>query len=163
MVVPPFEARYDFVERTSTTVTDLLFILRRSMALGITALLVLTLAACGQPDENGGNGGNGGTDGATATVSDGTVTITADNIEFSAEVIEAPAGEPFTIVLENLEAVPHNISVYVEEGGEAIAQGEIINEGQTDELEIPALDPGEYFFVCDLHTAEMRGVLVVEG
>lgn len=140
--------------------TQLVFTLRRSMVFGMSALLVLALAACGQPDNGG---GNGGADGETATVSGGTVTITADNIEFSADVIEAPAGEAFTIILENLEAVPHNLSVYVEEGGEEIAIGEIINEGQTDEIEVPALDAGEYFFVCDLHAAEMRGVLRVEG
>lgn len=144
--------------------TQLVFTLRRSMVFGMSAILVLALAACGQPENGGGgNGGNGGTDGETATVSGGTVTITAENIDFSAEVIEAPAGEAFTIVLENLEAVPHNLSVYVEEGGEEIAIGDIINEGETDEIEIPALDAGEYFFVCDLHTAEMRGVLRVEG
>ena len=57
--------------------------------------------------------------------------------------------------------MPHNFSVYVTEGGEEIATGEIINEGQTDEVEIPALEPGTYFFVCDLHPAEMQGTIVV--
>jgi plastocyanin len=52
--------------------------------------------------------------------------------------------------------------VYTEEGGEAIATGEIINEGVTDEVEIEALEPGEYYFVCDLHP-EMNGTIVVEG
>jgi plastocyanin len=143
----------------------LLFALRRSALLGLGAVLILALAACGSAGGGGtDNGGTGGTDGgSTATVSGGTVTITADELDFSADVIEAPAGEAFTIVLENLEAVPHNLSVYVEEGGELIARGDIINEGQTDEIEVPALEPGEYFFVCDLHVAEMRGVLVVEG
>jgi plastocyanin len=44
-----------------------------------------------------------------------------------------------------------------------IALGAIITEGQTDEIEVPALEPGEYFFVCDLHVSEMNGTLVVEG
>ena len=143
--------------------TQLVFTLRRATALGLSVLLVLALAACGQPDDDTDTGANGGTGDSAATVSGGTVTITSDNTEFSAEVIEAPANEAFTIVLENLEAVPHNLSVYVEEGGEEIVKGDIINEGETDEIEVPALEPGEYFFVCDLHFAEMRGVLVVEG
>lgn len=144
--------------------TQLVFTLRRATALGITALLLLALAACGQADDDTtGNGGNGNTGDSAATVSGGTVTITADNTAFSADVIEAPANEAFTIVLENLEAVPHNLSVYVEEGGEEIAKGEIINEGETDEIEVPALEPGEYFFVCDVHAQEMTGTLVVGG
>lgn len=149
--------------------THLFFSLRRAAALGISALLILALAACGTPDNGGGNGGTdddgngGGNGGTTATVSGGTVEITADEMAFDAEVIEAPAGEAFTIVLTNLENVPHNLSVYTEEGGDEIAIGGIINEGQTDEIEVPALEPGEYFFVCDLHFAEMQGTLVVEG
>jgi plastocyanin len=53
--------------------------------------------------------------------------------------------------------------VYTEQGGERIALGQIINEGEVDEIEVPALEPGEYFFVCDLHVNEMQGTLVVEG
>ena len=52
--------------------------------------------------------------------------------------------------------------MYTEEGGDAIAQGDVINEGETDEVEIEALEPGEYYFVCDLHP-EMNGTIVVEG
>jgi plastocyanin len=145
----------------------LLFVLRRSALLGIGAVLVFALAACGAGDGNGNgtdNGGNGGTDrGSTATVTDGRVEITSDNLAFDADTIEAPAGEAFTIVLVNAENIPHNLSVYTEEGGDLIARGDIINEGQTDEIEVSALEPGEYFFVCDLHVAEMRGVLRVEG
>ena len=49
------------------------------------------------------------------------------------------------------------------EGGEAIAIGDIINEGEIDEIEVPALEPGTYFFVCDVHPVEMTGHVVVEG
>lgn len=140
--------------------TDLLFALRRSALVTLAAALALALAACATT----GSGTDGGADdGPTKTVTGGTVEITADDLDFDAGRIEAPANQAFTIVLTNAEAVPHNLSVYVEEGGEEIAKGEIINEGQTDEIEVPALEPGEYFFVCDLHTAEMRGILVVEG
>ena len=89
--------------------------------------------------------------------------MTAENIEFSVETITAPAGEAFTVTFTNNEAVPHNFSVYTEEGGEEIAVGEVIGEGETDEIEIDALEPGEYFFVCDVHATEMTGTLVVEG
>jgi plastocyanin len=39
----------------------------------------------------------------------------------------------------------------------------VINEGETDEITIEGLEPGEYFFVCDVHPTEMTGTLVVEG
>lgn len=146
---------------------ELLFALRRGAHLGLAAVLVLAMAACA-PADDGGNGGAGGADGdtgggATATVSGGTVEITAEDLAFDAEVIEAPAGEAFTVTLVNNDSEPHNIAFYVEEGGEEIAKSEIIGEGETVEVEVPALDAGEYFFVCDVHPAEMTGTLVVEG
>lgn len=168
MVLPPFEARYDFVERTSTIVINLLLTLRRGLAFGMSALLIVAMAACAPADEggngatDGANGGNGGT-GGTTTVSGGTVEITADDLAFNLDVIEAPAGEAFTVIFENLEAVPHNWAIYTEEGGEEIAKGAVINEGETDEIEVPSLEPGEYFFVCDVHPQEMTGTVRVEG
>ena len=135
------------------------FALRRGALLGSTMLLAIALAACaaGDVDDNG----NGA--GVTATVVDGVVEIRADDLLFDADVIEAPAGEPFTIRFTNEEGMPHNISVYTEEGGETIVLGNVIGEGETDEVEVPALEAGEYFFVCDVHREEMTGTLVIEG
>jgi plastocyanin len=136
--------------------------LRRGALLALTLGIALALAACGGGDGNGGNGnggdGNGG--GGTATVSGGTVEISADDLEFDVATIEAPAGEAFTVVFTNEEAAQHNFAVYTEEGGDVIVQGDFIGEGETDEVEVPALDPGEYFFVCDVHP-DMTGSVVV--
>jgi plastocyanin len=149
------------------------FALRRGALLGLLLVASLVLAACG-----GGNGGAsaapGGEDtasaapsddntaGGTVSVVDGNVDISAADLSFDANVIQASAGETFTVTFTNNEGIPHNFSVYTEEGGDAIATGDIINEGETDEVEVPALEPGEYYFVCDLHP-EMNGVIVVEG
>ena len=140
------------------------FALRRGALLSLLVTASLVLAACGGGDEGGSTApsADDNTAGGTVSVVDGSVDISADDLAFDASVIQAPAGEAFTVSFTNNEAVPHNFSVYTEEGGEAIAQGEIINEGQTDEVEIEALEPGEYFFVCDLHP-EMTGTIVVEG
>lgn len=137
--------------------------LRRGARLSLIAILAVVLAACtGNGDGGGTDGGGDGGGGGTATVSNGTVEITADDLAFSADTIEAPAGEAFTIAFENLDSAQHNISVYVEEGGEVIAMGDVIGEGETNEVEVSALEPGEYFFVCDVHPNEMTGTLVVE-
>lgn len=115
--------------------------------------LALVLAACG-------SSGPSGDEGATATVTDGAVTITADDLAFDASTIVAPAGEAFTITLVNNDTAPHNISVYASEGGERIVLGDIINQGETVEIEVPALSAGTYYWVCDLHL-NMHGSLVV--
>ena len=133
----------------------------------LSLFLVLTgvLAAC----SSGGDGGDGGagTSGCpgtgTATVTDGEVGICADDLAFDATTIEAPAGQEFNITFTNAEAVPHNVAVYTEEGGEEIFVGEIVTGPDvTTQLPIPALDAGTYYFRCDLHP-EMEGTIVVEG
>lgn len=143
--------------------------LHRGVILTSTLTLALVLAACsggGSADPSGGGSAAPSDDnsaGGTVSVVDGAVAISSDDLAFDANVIMATAGEAFTVTLTNNESVPHNFSVYVEEGGEEIVLGEIINEGETDEVDVPALEPGEYFFVCDLHSGEMTGTIVVEG
>lgn len=131
--------------------------LRRGAALTIVTLLATALVACSSADGDAGEPA-----GATVAVTDGAVEISADDLAFSAGTIEAPAGEPFTITLTNNEAEPHNLSVYTEQGGERLVEGTVISEGETTEVEVAALDAGEYYFVCDIHP-EMHGTLVVEG
>lgn len=126
---------------------------------GIT-IVTLLLAACAPSGDGNGGGGNGG-GGGTATVENGTVAVSADNLEFDVSTIEAPAGEAFTIVFTNNESQPHNVAVYREEGGEEIVIGEIITgPGATTETEVPALEAGTYYFRCDVHP-EMEGEVVV--
>lgn len=119
----------------------------------LTLGLALVLAACGSSAASNEGGG-------TVAVVNGEVTITADNLEFDANTITAPAGEAFTITLVNDDTAPHNISVYVSEGGDRIVLGEVINAGETVEIEVPALEDGTYYWVCDLHT-NMDGGLIV--
>ena len=153
--------------------TRTFFALRRGAPIVLSLSLALGLAACADGDTESSTAGNGGDasaaasagadGGSTAEVSGGTVEVTADDLSFNVETITAPAGEAFTVTFTNNEAVPHNFSVYTEEGGEEIAIGNVIGEGETDEISIDALEPGEYFFVCDVHASEMTGTLVVEG
>jgi plastocyanin len=147
-----------------------LFALRRSAILTLVLAFGVVLAACSSNAEEstaagesqaaasaGGDAGSGG-----AEVVDGTVEVTAENMAFSTDTITATAGEDFTISFTNNDTVPHNLSVYTEEGGEVIVQGEILNQGGSEEIDVSALEPGTYYFMCDLHP-EMNGQLVVEG
>lgn len=134
---------------------------RRAALPTLALVLILALAACGGSDGSAA-ASDDNTGGGTVEVVDGAVEITADDLAFDATTIVAPAGEAFTITLVNNDSAPHNLSVYVEEGGDDLVTGDVIDPGATVEIEVPALDAGEYFFVCDLHT-NMNGTVVVEG
>jgi plastocyanin len=139
------------------TTFDLL--MRRAQILGIVALAALVVA-CSPSGDGATNGGNGG-DGGTATVTDGAVAISSDNLEFDVSTIEATAGEAFTITYTNLESQPHNVAIYTEEGGDEIVVGEIITgPDATTEVQVPAQEAGTYYFRCDVHP-EMEGQVVV--
>ena len=131
--------------------------LPRAARILLIGILALGLAACASGDASP-------SPGATLTVADGAVEISADDLAFDASTIEAPAGEAFTVTLVNNESQPHNFSVYTEEGGDVIVEGEIITgPDQSTPVEVPALEAGEYFFVCDVHATEMTGTIVVSG
>lgn len=140
--------------------------LRRGALLSVSLGLVAVLAACsggGDASPSDAASSDDNTAGGTVSVVDGAVAISADALAFDANVIQATAGEAFTVTFTNNEAAVHNFSVYTEEGGDEVVIGDVIGEGETNEVEVPALEPGEYFFVCDVHSTEMTGVIVVEG
>jgi len=138
------------------------FALRRGALLTLTLALGLVLAACSSGTDASQPAGSGGDTGGTATVENGAVEISAADLAFNVTTIEATAGEDFTITLVNDDTAPHNISIYVDEGGEQLALGPTAEGGQTVETAVAALEPGTYFFVCDIHT-DMNGTLVVTG
>jgi plastocyanin len=138
------------------------FALRRGALIALILVLVPTLAACGGGEESEpADGGNGG---GTATVENGAVEITAEEtLVFNVDTIEATAGEDFTITLVNNDTAPHNITIYSEEGGEMLSEtGPTAEAGQTVTLDVSALEPGTYYFQCDIHP-DMNGQVVVSG
>jgi plastocyanin len=159
MAVPP---RPDVsFERTPISVTSLRFLLRRGGAFSLAIALFAVLAACSTPADSGGDGSdNAG--GGTVAVVDGVVELSADNLEYDASVIQASAGEAFTIRFTNNDSAPHNVAIYTEEGGTEIANSDPINQGEILEVQVPAQDAGTYYFQCDIHP-DMNGTVVVEG
>jgi plastocyanin len=80
---------------------------------------------------------------------------------FSTDCLVAAAGEGFTINYSNADTVPHNIDVYIEQGGESLATTDILPGPLEDPLDVDPLDAGEYYFQCDVHPTTMFGTLAV--
>jgi plastocyanin len=130
----------------------------KSMRYSVAAVaMVAVLAACSSSPAGSQNEGS-----QDAGAADADVTVTAVNIAFDETTLTAPAGEAFTLALINEDAAQHNVAIYTDSSlSESLFVGEFIGEG-TIVYDVPALEPGEYFFRCDLHP-EMQGTLVVEG
>ena len=96
-------------------------------------------------------------------VEDGVITISANNLEFSAPCMVANAGEAFTIHFVNEEAMPHDVAVYEDDSKtNEVMRGEPITGPQAEtDYEVEALDAGEYYFDCTIHPADMNGTLFV--
>ena len=88
-----------------------------------------------------------------------TIEIKAENIQYDIDEFEVPAETAFCIAFENMEDVPHNVAIY--DGGEALSQGEILNEAGSITYEVPALPAGDYSFICDVHPQAMVGDVTV--
>jgi plastocyanin len=127
--------------------------MRERIALSLATLLVALLAAgCGSA--------SGGAEPSASPI-ESDVTITANQLSFNTATVTLEAGEPSTMRLVNLENVPHNVAIYVDESAsERLFVGELITRGEIV-YQLPPLEPGSYFFRCDLHP-EMKGSLVVE-
>ena len=122
----------------------------RSLLTG--SLLIAVLAACA-----------GGTPAASITPPpEADLTVKAEGNAFDTDTITLTAGEATTLFFTNLDGQPHNIAIYADDTAEeSLFVGEVITA--TDDAityEIPALEPGEYFFRCDVHPDKTRTVVV---
>jgi len=121
------------------------------LSLAVVAVVAM-LAACGSPPASPG----------TVDPADADVTITSVDMAFDQTTVTVPAGEAFTLALVNQDSMQHNVAIYTDSSAsEDLFVGEFIGEG-TIVYDVPALEPGEYFFRCDLHP-DMVGTLIVEG
>lgn len=91
---------------------------------------------------------------------DGAVAIAADQLSFDRDVLEVPAGQSFDLAFENRSSIPHNVAVYTDEAAdEALFVGEVFAGPRVVTEVVPALDPGSYFFRCDVHPTQMTGTV----
>ena len=95
-------------------------------------------------------------------------TLSAEGIQFSTDSIELPAGKASEITLDNADTVAHNVYIFeTAADADALADdaalfpGEDVAGGESATYSLPALDEGEFPFLCRIHPA-MRGVVTVK-
>ncbi|MFM8944820.1 MAG: cupredoxin domain-containing protein [Actinomycetota bacterium] len=106
----------------------------------------------------GGNGGGGGGGGAA-----GATTVVAMGLMFDTNALAFTAGKAASIAMDNQDAgVPHNIAIYpsATDLANPLFRGDLITGPATISYDIPALDPGTYYFQCDVHPT-MNGTVTV--
>jgi plastocyanin len=88
---------------------------------------------------------------------------------FDQDCLAAAAGQPFTVTFTNDDpGVPHNWTLYADDSAQEALGGaggptNVITGPDEAVYEIDALEPGQFYFQCDLHT-NMNGTFVsVEG
>lgn len=91
-----------------------------------------------------------------------TIQLVAHNIAFQETTLSAPADTPFTIAFDNQDAsVPHNVQIK-DASGKSVFQGQIVTGPTQVSYQVPALTPGTYTFICDVHPTTMTGTLTVK-
>lgn len=89
-------------------------------------------------------------------------TIGAEGVAFDRAELDVPAGRPFVLVFENREGVGHNVSIYRDPTHrDRMFEGVVFSGPGTRWYPIPALAPGAYVFLCDVHP-NMTGRLVAK-
>ena len=93
--------------------------------------------------------------------SEAAVTVCAfDDQAFVPSSLDVPAGEPLVVAFENDDdAVPHNVAIYTDDSAaQSLFVGDLVDGPATVTYDVPALDPGVYYFRCDVHP-QMDGTL----
>ena len=88
-----------------------------------------------------------------------TISIVASSSQFDIDSFEVPAGTPFCIEFENQDAIQHNVAIL--DGGTPLFEGEFLNEPGTITYQVPALEAGDYQFLCQAHPTTMVGDVTV--
>jgi plastocyanin/uncharacterized membrane protein len=125
-------------------------------AIGVAGLLLILWLMIFKPSL-----GFGGTEAECSPSSDAAATVCAfDEQSFSSNLLSVPAGEPFGLAFDNEDdGVPHNVSIYTDDSAaQSLFVGRLVDGPKNVTYDVPAIDPGTYYFRCDVHP-QMNGTL----
>jgi plastocyanin len=91
-----------------------------------------------------------------------TTTVTASGLAFDTSTITLPANKATTLTFDNEDdGVPHDIAIFPDSSAtNPLFTGDIVTGVATIDYHIPALQPGSYYFHCDVHPT-MNGTVTV--
>lgn len=148
----------------------------------VMVVLALVAGACGNSDgESAGSGGTSETTmeehaaepemtsggpptsaPATCAPQGNALAITASGTAFDVGCLAAPAGQAFTIALDNKDSVAHNLAILEShEAEDVLFRGDIFQGPKSTTYQVPALKAGAYAFHCEVHPGTMKGTFVV--
>ena len=82
---------------------------------------------------------------------------------FAETTLKAKANTAFTVCFDNQDAsVPHNVEVLTAKGGTVIVSANVVTGPAQENLDVPALQPGQYYYQCIVHPTIMTGTLTVK-
>jgi plastocyanin len=92
----------------------------------------------------------------------GGLTVGAKSLAFNTNEIDLPAGQATTLTFDNQDAgILHNIAIYTDSSATTnLFRGAQFPGVASQPYAIPALDPGTYYFRCDVHNT-MNGTVIV--
>ncbi len=88
-----------------------------------------------------------------ALASDREIALAIENHHFHPEVVEAPAGERFVLVVTNRDATPEEFESL------PLHREKIILGGATSRIKLGPLSPGDYPFFGEFHAETAKGIL----
>jgi plastocyanin len=114
-----------------------------------------------EPSESAGASGSPAASGGTGLTI--VAPVGASTSGFDTNRLEAEAGIPFTVTFDNQDTgVPHNFVITRPDGTKVdIGDTAFFNGVAEKTYNVPALDAGEYPFLCEVHPQVMKGVLTV--
>lgn len=91
----------------------------------------------------------------------GALELTAKDNEWSVDMLEATGGQPIRLLIKNDDPILHTFTI--EEGSRGVDVDERLGAWSEQVVELGALEPGVYGFICRVegHEEDMTGVLTV--
>jgi plastocyanin len=124
---------------------------RASLRLAVAALVLSACTGSTSPDAS-----------PPVSLDPKSPTLAAEGIEFDTAELTVPANRPFTLVFQNRDRLPHNVSIDTDTTGhDRRFDGDVVTGPATRWYAVPALPAGTYVFVCVLHS-NMTGRLVAK-